>query len=268
MSAPLHPWRRRAVLGAGLLALAGWVYYLPKLPELFRDAPVTRPMPGLPSFLELQSKGAVSAVNPAFAGLSQQTAPEAWRDLVPGLRAAPCDALFGPGAVKGVPVAFFTDVQCPNCRLLESRLDAFERANPGAITVIRHELPLLGPASVLGARAVLAAGLQGKAAAMARRLSRARLVADRGTLSALANSIGADPDRLLRDIDSRAVQSALDRDRALAELFGFYATPGIVVGRVAALGALSDSTLASLVAQEAADPGRACRGADRARPTD
>lgn len=255
-------WRRRAMLAGGLAAVALWVGLAPRIPELFRPRFRFKPVEGLAPFRELDEVGDVSAPNPLLLGINEQggqgDTAAGWRDQIVAVRAAPCPALFRTRAKGAVPVAFFTDVNCPNCRVLEADLAAYALANPGAIVLTRHELPLLGPSSVLAARVILAAGQQGASERMQQRLRRARLSPDAATLSALAGGLGLDAARFLRDMNGPQVQTRLDRDRALAEIFGFYATPGAVVGRTAFLGAIPADDIAALIELEAGQPPLSC----------
>lgn len=249
-------WRRRALLVGGAAAVFLWVRYLPRLPELFAPGPEYQPMPGLAPFRRLASQGAVTAqAGGALIGLEAAGPEPSWHAWLPRVTSDPCRYLFAGaegGGATAVPVAYFTDYQCPNCRLLEARLHEYATAHPGRIRLIRHELPLLGPGSVIAARAVLAARLQGGAAAFERRLKQGRVVASRQAMLAIAEAVGLDPARLAQDMQGPAVQAALDRDRALAAVFGFFATPGCVIGRTAFLGALDAGLLGRLIEAEAA----------------
>ncbi|WP_051646318.1 DsbA family protein [Allgaiera indica] len=253
---PARKWRRRAVLASGAAALFLWVRYLPKLPEIFASGPEYHAIPGLAPFRSLDAQGSVTAGGGgALIGIEPTGEAPSWHAWVPRVTADPCRYLFGAeGAAGGaaVPVAYFTDYQCPNCRLLEARLADYAKDHPGRIVLIRHELPLLGPSSVIAARAVLAARLQAGSAAFERRLMQGRVVASRPAMMAIADSVGLDPARLARDMQGQAVQDVLDRDRALAAVFGFFATPGCVIGRTAFLGAVDARLLGRLIDAEAA----------------
>lgn len=246
-------WRRRAVLAGGAAAIFLWVRYLPQLPALFAPAPGYAPIPGLAPFRSLTSQGPVTSQSGALVGVEAPGAPQGWQAWIPRVQADPCRYLFrGAGGSGGsVPVAFFTDYQCPNCRILEAELDAYGGAHPGALTLIRHELPLLGPRSVLAARARLAARMQGGSAAFEQRLTRGQFAASPQAMTAMAGALGLDPARFARDMQGPQVQDRLDQSRALAALLGFYATPGCVIGRTAFLGAVNAALLRRLIEAEA-----------------
>ena len=255
-------WRRRAMLAGGVALAAGWVIGAPRL--LQQDTALSfRDIPGLPGFRALEAGGAVSGAQAVFFGLDATPPDPEQMALRETLRAAPCAALFeggrGPdGTETTVPMAYFTDYNCPNCRVLETRIAALEAEAPGAIRLIRHQLPLLGPASEAASRAALAAERQGKRAALHARLISTRLVSDRALIAAIAESAGLDAARLLRDMDAPEIDRHLARSAALADLFGFYGTPGAVLGRSAFMGAIPAATLAALVEAEAAGPPPDC----------
>lgn len=250
---PARKWRRRAVLASGAAALFLWVRYLPQLPEIFASGPEYHPIPGLAPFRSLDAQGSVTAQGGgALIGIEPTGEAPSWHAWVPRVTSDPCRYLFAGGDGAAVPVAYFTDYQCPNCRLLEARLADYAADHPESIVLIRHELPLLGPSSVIAARALLAARLQPGSAAFERRLMQGRVVANTQAMAAIAASVGLDPARLLRDMQGQAVQDRLDRDRALASIFGFFATPGCVIGRTAFLGALDARQLGRIIEAEAA----------------
>jgi len=91
-----------------------------------------------------------------------------------------------------VPIAFFTDYNCPYCRVMTDVLARLE-ADPGAgVKIYRHELAILGEASEMAARGALAARRQGAGEAFHRRLMRSRFLADENYMRRLAEGMGLD----------------------------------------------------------------------------
>jgi protein-disulfide isomerase len=164
-----------------------------------------------------------------------------------------CEALFGGSASEAgvVPVASFSDYNCPFCRVLTQRLADLEEEAGGAVRITWHELPLLGPSSVAAARGALAAGNQGAYAAFHRRLMRSRFEATPDYLTVLAGDLGIDADRLIADMDSRDVTDQILDSIALSRQFAFAGTPALVVGRTAVEGQISEDALRRLIAIEA-----------------
>jgi 2-hydroxychromene-2-carboxylate isomerase len=111
-------------------------------------------------------------------------------------------------------------------------------------------LPIFGPPSELAARASVAAALQGLQQPLRRRLMRTSIVADERSVLAVATTVGLDTARLLRDMKSASVQAELDRTRALADVFGFIGTPGLVIGRTVVYGSLTATLLRRIIADE------------------
>ena len=240
--------RRWFLIGAAALAAAyaglRWRNSRPQ-PETYE------PIDDLPGFRRV-AEGEISTA--AFNPLVGLDAP---RDPVAPIPLARlCAALFAEGTGPGVPVAFFTDYFCPYCRVM-SRYLADNRAR-GDIALTVHEFPVLTDASEAAARAALAAASQGAYETFNRRLMRSRFVPDAGYLTTLAESVGLDAPRLLREMQGDVVSAQLDVSRAVAARFGFYATPSLVIGRTVVIGSLSEVRFAQLVAAEAADPGAVC----------
>ncbi|CTQ34556.1 DsbA family protein [Jannaschia rubra] len=248
--APRSDPSRRGLLVAGLGlagAYAGLRLGLPALSERLRELdfePLDRPA----GFRRLTVTGSVSggtAFDP-FIGLD-----------VTAERADPsCAGLFDDtsGPDRGiVPIAYFSDFNCAYCRVLSPRLAALKGAQ-----VTWHELPLLGESSTVMARAALAAGLQDAHVAFHEALMRTPRPSP-NAIARIAADLGLDAAHLWADMNGAAVERKLERTRAAAATFGFYATPSMVVGRTAVVGALGDVTLDRLLARERADePVPAC----------
>ena len=191
-------------------------------------------------------------INPLI-GLDIAEAPAAPRPSAPTGGPALCKALFGD--VTGpdvVPIASFSDYNCPYCRVLTRRLLELEAEDKG-VQVSWHELPLLGPSSIVAARGALAARRQGAYLDFHRRLMRAALVPTEAYATQLASDLGLDPARFAEDYQGSAVTRELSATQGLADLFNFYATPALVVGRTAVLGNIPLPRLEALIERERRD---------------
>lgn len=197
------------------------------------------PWPPAPSLRTTEGGSVSSGVPPALVGLDRgRPAPAAPADL--------CAALFAePTEASAVPVAFFTDHYCPNCRAMAATLED----QPG-VAVTLHELPLLGEGSLVAARAALAADLQGGREAFRRRMRRASFAPTEAYLRDLARGLGLDPDRLLADMRGGEVAARLRRDLDLAAALGFGVVPVTVVGRTVVPGSIPAAELSRLVEVE------------------
>ena len=253
-------WRRRALLVGGTLAIAGWVYGVPRLATRWPSRLTYRKLDGLAPFQALDRAGALSTANALMLGLDDKTAQDASHATrVETVRAAPCNALFGQTKDQRIPVAVFSDFNCPNCRVLETVLEDYQKANPGVLRIIRFELPLLGAASTTASKAVLAADRQGAYAAMHERLLRNRMVSDLNLVQSIAESIGLDGPQLVADMQLPEIETALEQAQAIAEVFGFYGTPGMVIGRTVVLGAIPVADVTQIIADEQALPRLPCQ---------
>lgn len=242
---------RRGLLvfaAAGAVAVAA-----PRIWSSFAPPPSGTPIPGLPGFSRLDDSPVSGTVDP-LAGIGAPDPDAIMPAPMPAAGPALCAALFRDGIVPGtVPVAFFTDINCPFCRVMERWLPDLDGTR-AALTW--HDLPLLGPTSRAAARAVAAAHLQGAGDAMRARLHRARLQPTPDYIRGLADGIGLDADRLLRDMTGAAVTARIAQSLGLFHGFRAAGTPTIVVGGTVAVGQRSEAVVAGLIDTAAARPDR------------
>lgn len=246
-----RPWRRRAIIAGSLLAVVGWVIGAPRLASLRPARLAFRDLPGLAPFRELETAGALSTGAGLLVGLDGAAPFDAAQDArSAAVRADPCAALFGTQTDSRLPIAFFSDFNCPNCRVLDAILLDYDASHPGTIRIIRHELPLLGAASTIASQAVLAAGRQGGYQAMHDRLMRTRMVTDLKFVVAIADAAGLDGQRLVADMQTPEIASALEMSKAIASVFGFYGTPSTVISRSVFIGAIPAADVAQIIEAE------------------
>jgi protein-disulfide isomerase len=252
--------KRRDLLIIG--ATVGVIYGLRALPwdRYFGRGPTYSAIAGLAPFRTLKTSGQVSGASAALVGLDALDGNDPTRlARVNAVKTDICGALFGKNLSAGVvPIAYFSEFRCPNCRALEGDLDEILAEESDTVQLVQHELPIFGPASKLAARASVAAARQGLQQPLRQRFMRTSLVADQRSVLAVAASIGLDSARLARDMNSAEVQAELDRTRALADVFGFSGTPGLVIGRTVVEGAVPGSLLRRIIAHELSLPPLAC----------
>ena len=104
----------------------------------------------------------------------------------------------------------------------------------------------------------VAAAKQGKQPELRRRFMRTPLVAEEASVLRVAADIGLDVDLLAKDMASAEVKEELNRTRALADVFGFIGTPGLVIGRTVLNGAIPYALLRQIVEDEAAQAAPVC----------
>ena len=241
----------------GLLVVGGVVtliYGLRALPwdRLPGRGPSYVELPDLPPFRRLEEQGQTSGATAAFLGLNAPPdVADQRRARADALRDDLCTVLFGPALpTEIVPIAYFSEFRCPYCRVLERDIDKLMAEDAASFRLIQHELPIFGPSSELAARASVAAARQGKQQELRRRFMRTPLVAEPASVLRVATDIGLDGNQLTRDMASPEVQADLDRTRALADIFGFIGTPGLVIGRTVLYGAIPYALLKRIAEDE------------------
>lgn len=127
-----------------------------------------------------------------------------------------------------VSIVEFYDLRCPYCRQMEPVIEQFLRQNP-RVRLVLKDLPVLGPPSRLGARALLAAARQGGYSRLQTVLMRSGPPTEE-TLKHDAEALGLDWARMQRDMVDPAIQQKLDANLALARRLGIEGTPAFVIG--------------------------------------
>lgn len=151
------------------------------------------------------------------------------------------------GNPKGnVTIVEFFDVRCGYCKRLDPAL-ARVIADDRNIRRVYKDLPILGPASVLGAKAALAARKQNAYEKMREALMRGPSDISIAFVQAEARRLGLDPERLVRDMDDPAVQAIIDANLELARVLGIRGTPALVIGDELVPGAVPAEELRRLV---------------------
>jgi predicted DsbA family dithiol-disulfide isomerase len=209
-----------------------------------------QPLQGHPGFRRLD-RGAVTARVDPFAGLDgpSPAAPD-----IPL-----CQALFGAEGWSGpaLPVAVFSDVNCPNCAAYEARLLRLQ-AEGTPIRLTWHQLPLLGPRSVWAAKVILAARRQDAEEAVHRDLMSRVLRPGPAGVRDVAERHGLDATKLLSDAQSGSIQAEIDRNLGLGASLSIPGTPGSVIGRTLVIGAIPTRDLERLIALEQDEPPLIC----------
>ena len=159
----------------------------------------------------------------------------------------PNDPVAGNPAGKVTIVEFF-DVRCPYCHKLEPEMAAF-MARDGDVRLVYKDLPILGAASVLGSKALLAAHKQNAYEKMRDAVMRNPSDISRASIEATAKKLGLDTARLLTDMDSPPVQAQIDANLRLAHQLNIQGTPAMVIGDDVLPGAVGAAELARAVAQ-------------------
>ena len=146
-----------------------------------------------------------------------------------------------------VSLVEFFDYQCPYCKRVQPELERLAGKDKG-LRLVYKEYPILGPASVIAARAALAARMQGKYDAFhAAMMARTGHITDDAVYE-VAASVGLDVARLKRDMDAPQIRADLKANRVLAKALEITGTPAFVIGRHVVPGAVSLDDLQQFVA--------------------
>jgi len=221
-----------ATLGAGMLAL-------PRLwPKRISDMTTESAEPGF----RMLETGALSARQDPFIGLNTRPegypAPRDPDDL--------CAVLFRDGPDREKPqIAYFTDANCPQCRLMERWFPGVA-AREAQITT--HDLALLGDGSLAAARAIGAARYMNAAPAMRARLHRSRVQAEPAYLSELAISLELDPAALRKNLERPEIDQVIGDSLGASARLGIPGTPALVIGDLVVLGRIEEARFQNLMA--------------------
>ncbi|MDK3071638.1 DsbA family protein [Sedimentitalea sp. JM2-8] len=249
--------RRRDLIIATCAVAA--VIALPRLAALRDPGFSFQPIPGLEGFRRIDG-GGFSRTSDVFAGLVP-AAPQQ-QDLRDWAARNPCIAAFGPEGwtEDKLPVAVFTDYNCPFCpRLSDMVISLADAGLP--IRPVWHDLPVLGQRSEAAARVAVAAARQGQYLPVHAYLMRTVLRPGPEPVAALAARFGMDAARLLRDAQGESVERQLAETKAIAAVLGIVGTPAVLVGRTLAIGEIDRSDLERLIDLERSTPFAGCHPA-------
>lgn len=147
-----------------------------------------------------------------------------------------------------VTVVEFFDYRCPYCKQVAPSLAQLLKED-GNVRLVLKEFPILGPASVVAARAALAAHAQGKYAAMHAALLEHPGTFDEGVVTRIASKAGLDTARLQQDMAKPEIAAMIDRNKDLAHTLSLTGTPAFIVADTVVPGAVDLETLKLLVAE-------------------
>lgn len=151
------------------------------------------------------------------------------------------------GNLQGdVTLVEFFDYRCTYCKSVTDTVFDTLKAD-GNIKLVFKELPILGPESVVAARAALASVKQGKYEAYHRALMKMRGKVDEQSILKTAAEVGLDVEALKKDMADPEVEAALKRNLELARALDIGGTPAFVIGDRIIPGAVDQPTLKRLI---------------------
>ncbi len=146
-----------------------------------------------------------------------------------------------------VTIVEFFDTRCPYCRKMEPVVDGFLNQDK-KVRLVYKDLPILGPASVLGSKALLAAQKQNAYAPMRAAVMKLPPDTTLAQIETAAKALGLDWPRLRQDMEDPSVQARIDANLALAHGLGIQGTPALVIGDTLVPGAVDLAELRKAVA--------------------
>lgn len=147
-----------------------------------------------------------------------------------------------------VTVVEFFDYRCPYCKQVLPSLQALLKEDH-KLRFVYKEFPVLGPVSIVAARAALAAQRQGKYEAFHTAMMATKGQITDDTVYKVAASVGLDVDRLKQDMAAPEIAQAIKGNLALAEALNIRGTPGFIIGDKIVPGALDLDTLKDMIAE-------------------
>ena len=147
----------------------------------------------------------------------------------------------------GVTLVEFYDLHCPYCRNMLPVTQALVATEP-KLRVVYKDIPILGPGSMLGARAVLAAQRQDGYLQLQNAIMTDPSQITEESVHAAADKGGLNWARLRRDMDDPAIQARIEANLALSRALGIQGTPAYVVGGTLFSGAMSLDQLKAAIA--------------------
>ena len=155
------------------------------------------------------------------------------------------------GNPKGdVTIVEFFDYNCGYCKKVAPTVSALLKQDPN-IRIVYKEFAILGPQSLIAARAALAAKRQGKYHEFHTALMSAAQL-DAGSIAALSKRLGLDQDKWLKDMEDPAITGMIQRNYQLANVLGINGTPAFIIGDQLIPGAVGLDTLTEMVKTERA----------------
>jgi protein-disulfide isomerase len=149
-----------------------------------------------------------------------------------------------------VTLVEFFDYRCGYCRSMAGELRDMV-ATDRDLRFVFKELPVLGPESLVAARAGLAASRLDPVRYVDFHfaLMQSKELTEEAILD-LASGHGFDPEALGREMDAPWVKAHIEETRALADKLGITGTPSFVIGDTLIPGAVAVAELAAKVAEE------------------
>ena len=192
--------------------------------------------------LVLEAIAAIEARQKAEKERVAQAALIAHRDV---LERNPADPVLG-NPDGDVTIVEFFDYQCGYCKTMVGPMRELVEGD-GKVRWVLKEFPILGPESMVAARASLAAGRQDKYEAFHFTLMGLRGRLSEAAIWQAASEAGLDLERLRKDMADPAIEAAINANYQLAQALQIEGTPAFTIGDTLIPGAAPKEHLAALL---------------------
>jgi protein-disulfide isomerase len=143
------------------------------------------------------------------------------------------------GNPKGtIQIVEFFDYNCGFCKKAHEPIKELIKTEKD-VKIIYKQLPILAESSKTAAKAVLAAGLQGKYVPMHDAVLDHKGAIDESSLMSIATKAGVDKDKMKKDMEGSEVAAQLSASMELGSEIGARGTPTFVFGDKVVPGAIS-----------------------------
>lgn len=152
------------------------------------------------------------------------------------------------GNEKGdVKIVMFSDYKCVYCKKSAPVLEQLLKSDTNLKLIVK-EFPILGPASVISAKAALAAFKldKNKFSALNKQLFIKALASEKDLLQ-LAKSVGIDGKALLLEMDKPEYDEIIQQNQALGSSLGIDGTPAFIIDGKLYPGAMGQEQLTSVI---------------------
>lgn len=146
-----------------------------------------------------------------------------------------------------VTLVEFYDYRCPYCREAQATVNALIKADPN-LRVVYKEFPILGPQSLIAARAAVAARNSSYYPAFHDALMTAPSPLTEDAVLKIAGSVGINVSALQLEMTLLDIDQIIAANHALAKDIGINGTPAFVMGDVMVPGVVSLSELQRMIA--------------------
>jgi protein-disulfide isomerase len=149
-------------------------------------------------------------------------------------------------AAGTIPVVEFFDYKCGYCKRMVPDVQRL-RQEAKDVRLVFKDLPILGPDSVIAARAALASRAQGKYEPYHFALMAARGSFTEDKVLAIAKDAGLDVERLKKDMKDPGIDAKLEENLKLAKKLNIRGTPALIIGDAFVMGSADFASMMKLV---------------------